>query len=291
MAWPTIGLSFEKVLFMNIGSSQRKLYVIGNGFDLHHGLPCGYADFMAWLQVDRPKVYSTLNRIYGDCDGNNWSDFEESLASFNLDDYPDDVTRDDLMRLKAGLNEALGTWAKTIGMPEEKTAIGGIDRNAVFFTFNYTRTLEDFYGIDADRIVHLHGGVDNGNLIFGHDSMGDGVTDEDLKEARRMRMDADVYRDMVHVKMSQEFADVFRKPVAEVIEKHRSDFEVLAGIEEMIVLGVSYSDIDKPYFERIIEVTGDDIKVTLGHHTFWDGNHALALAEELGFCNTTLVEF
>ena len=274
---------------MNIGSSPRKLYVIGNGFDLHHGLPCGYADFMAWLQVDRPKVYSTLNRIYGDCDGNNWSDFEESLASFNLDDYPDDVTRDDLMRLKAGLNEALGTWAKTIGMPEEKTAIGGIDRNAVFFTFNYTRTLEDFYGIDADRIVHLHGGVDNGNLIFGHDSMGDGVTDEDLKEARRMRMDADVYRDMVHVKMSQEFADVFRKPVAEVIEKHRGDFEALTGIEEMIVLGVSYSDIDKPYFERIIEATGDDIKVMLGHHTFWDGNHALA--EELGFCNTTLVEF
>ena len=122
-------------------------------------------------------------------------------------------------------------------------------------------------------------------------SMGDGVTDEDLKEARRMRMDADVFRDMVHVKMSQEFADVFRKPVAEVIEKHRSDFEALAGIEEMIVLGVSYSDIDKPYFERIIEATGDDIKVMLGHHTFWDGNHALALAEELGFCNTTLVEF
>jgi len=29
----------------------------------------------------------------------------------------------------------------------------------------------------------------------------------------------------------------------------------------------------------------------LGHQTFWDGNHALALAEELGFCNTTLVEF
>lgn len=291
MAWPTISLSFEKASSMNICTSHRKLYVIGNGFDLHHGLPCGYADFMAWLQVDRPKVYSTLNRIYGDCDGNNWSDFEENLASFNLDDYPDDVTRDDLMRLKAELNEALGSWAKTIGMPEPGTAIDDIDRNAVFFTFNYTRTLEDFYGIGADRIVHLHGGVDNGNLIFGHDSMGDGVTDEDLKEARRMRMDADVYRDMVHVKKSQEFADVFRKPVAEVIEEHRSVFEALTGIEEMIVLGVSYSDIDKPYFERIIEATGDDIKVMLGHHTFWDGNHALALAEELGFCNTTLVEF
>lgn len=93
------------------------------------------------------------------------------------------------------------------------------------------------------------------------------------------------------MKMSQEFADVFRKPVTEVIEKHRSDFDALASIEEMIVLGVSYSDINKPYFERIIEVTGGDIKATLGHHTFWDGNHALALAEELGFYNTTLVEF
>ena len=290
MAWPTISLSFEKVLFMNIGSSPRKLYVIGNGFDLHHGLPCGYADFMAWLQGNRPKVYSTLNRIYGDCDGNNWSDFEDSLASFNLDDYSDDVTRDDLMRLKAELNEALGSWAKTIGMPEPGTAIDDIDRNAVFFTFNYTRTLEDFYGIDEDRIVHIHGSVDSGNLIFGHDSTGDAVSDEELKEARRTHMDADLYKDLVHIKMSQEFADVFRKPVAEIIEKHGSDFDALAGIEEMIVLGVSYSDIDMPYFERIVKVTGDDIKVTLGHHTFWDGNHALAFDDAFGFSYATLVE-
>lgn len=102
------------------------------------------------------------------------------------------------------------------------------------------------------------------------------VSDEELKEARRTRMDADLYKDLVHIKMSQEFADVFRKPVAEIIEEHGSDFDALAGIEEMIVLGVSYSDIDMPYFERIVKVTGDDIKVTLGHHTFWDGNHALA---------------
>jgi len=46
----------------------------------------------------------------------------------------------------------------------------------------------------------------------------------------------------------------------------------------------------KPLFAEV-NLTGDDIKVTLGHQTFWDGNHALALAEELGFCNTTLVEF
>ena len=32
---------------MNLFSAHRKLYLIDNGFDLHHGLPCGYVDFKA----------------------------------------------------------------------------------------------------------------------------------------------------------------------------------------------------------------------------------------------------
>ena len=276
---------------MAIKSGHHRLYVIGNGFDLHHGLPCGYADFNVWLQVNKPEVYHMLNHIYGECKNEMWCHFEKSLVSFSLDDYPDDVTRSDLMQLNDDLHEALCEWVKTIRMPEKGTAIADIDKNAIFFTFNYTRTLEDFYGIDESKIVHLHGSTDSGNLIFGHDSLGDGVSDYALEDAREIGMDSDLYMDMVHMKMSQEYSDVFRKPVADVIERYRYDFEALAGIEEMTVLGVSYSDIDKPYFERIIEVTGGDIKVTFGHHTFWDANHALAFVEALGLCNTTLVKF
>ena len=136
---------------MNCISRPHKLYVIGNDFDLHHGLPCSYSDFEVWLQENRPDVYRNMNRIYGECHDGMWSVFEHSLVGFNLDDYPVDVTRAELMQLKAELHEALGAWAKTIGMPEPKTAIDNIDRNAVFFTFNYTRTLEDFYGIDEDK--------------------------------------------------------------------------------------------------------------------------------------------
>ena len=276
---------------MSIVSSTRKLYVIGNGFDKHHGLPCGYADFRVWLRGNRSDVHRELIRLYGESDSDLWSDFEKGLSCFDLDNYPDDVKREELVQLKDGLNEAFGAWVKTIGAPGKETAIEDIDKSAVFFTFNYTRTLEDFYGIDESRIVHLHGVVDNGGFIYGHDSMGDGVSDYALEDARETGMDADLYMDMVHVKMSGEFFDVFRKPIAEVVERHRNDFETLAGIEEMIVLGVSYSEIDKPYFERIIEVTGDGIKVKLGHHTLWDANHALALDDALGFCDTTLVEF
>ena len=276
---------------MSIVSSPRKLYVIGNGFEKHHGLPCGYADFRAWLQVNRPDVHRELIRLYGESASDLWSDFEKGLSCFDLDNYPDDVKKAELVKLKDGLNEAFGAWIKTIGAPGKEKAIEDIDKSAVFFTFNYTRTLEDFYGIDESRVVHLHGSVDSDNFVFGHDSMGDGVSDYALEDARETGMDADLYMDMVHVKMSGEFSDVFRKPIVEVMEKHRNDFEALAGIEEMIVLGFSYSDIDRPYFERIIEVAGDEIKVTLGYHSFWDSNHALAFDDTLGFCNTTLVEF
>ena len=275
---------------MAIKSEHRKLYVIGNGFDLHHGLPCGYADFRTWLRGNRPDVHRELIRLYGESDSDLWSDFEKGLSCFDLDNYPDDVKREELVKLRDGLNEAFGAWTQTIGVPEKGSEIEGIDKSAVFFTFNYTRTLENFYGIDESRVVHLHGSVDDGVFIYGHDRSPNDMDDEDI-ESQRRDLGSDLFADLVHMKMSREFADVFRKPIAEVVERHRNDFEALAGIEEMIVLGVSYSEIDKPYFERIIEVTGDDIKVKLGHHTLWDANHALALDEALGLCNTTLVEF
>jgi hypothetical protein len=270
---------------------MNKIYVIGNGFDKLHGLPCGYADFSAWLQGNRPDVYRNLNRIYGECNSDCWKEFEKSLVSFELDDYPYDVTRSDLEKLKCGLYEAVGEWAKTIGLPEKETAIDVIDRNAIFFTLDYTRTLEDFYGIDEDRIVHLHGSVGNDDIVFGHDSMGDGVSDDDLEDAREIGMHADLYRDMVHVKMSQEFADVMRKPVARIIEEHENDFNALAGIDEIIILGFSYSEIDLPYLKRIIEVTGQNIKAVFGFHTDEDMNRAAACVEELGVSYCEMVRF
>ena len=275
---------------MNIVSSPRKLYVIGNGFDKHHGLPCGYADFRAWLQGNRPDVHRNLIHLYGESDSDLWSDFEKGLSCFDLDNYPDDVKRIELVKLKDGLNEAFRAWIQTIGVLEKSSEIEDIDKSAVFFTFNYTRTLEDFYCIDESRIVHLHGDVGSDVFMFGHDRSPNDMDDEDI-ELQRLDLGPDLFEDLVHMKMSREFADVFKKPVAEIIDEHRSDFEALAGIEEMIVLGFSYSDIDMPYLRRIIEVTGEDIKATFSGHTIWDLNHALACTDALGVNECEIVEF
>lgn len=58
---------------MSVVSSPRKLYVIGNGFDKHHGQPCGYADFRTWLRGNRPDVHRELIRLYGESDSDLWS--------------------------------------------------------------------------------------------------------------------------------------------------------------------------------------------------------------------------
>ena len=36
------------------------LFIIGNGFDLFHGLPTRYTDFVAFLQDKYPEVYGWL---------------------------------------------------------------------------------------------------------------------------------------------------------------------------------------------------------------------------------------
>ena len=93
---------------MNIKMGPRKLYVIGNGFDKHHRLPCGYADFRAWLQKNRPDVHNNLIRIYGECDSDWWSKFEENLARLDPDEYPNEVSRTDFFELKNKLESLYG---------------------------------------------------------------------------------------------------------------------------------------------------------------------------------------
>lgn len=55
--------------------NMSRLYIIGNGFDIAHGIPCRYSDFRRYCKEEMPEMYEKLNRYY---DGGDklWSDFE-----------------------------------------------------------------------------------------------------------------------------------------------------------------------------------------------------------------------
>ena len=69
----------------NLGtlSSNCNLVIIGNGFDLHHGLKSGYWHYKEWLRNAHPELTEKLNQ-YFNVSGDWWNDFEENLAKFDI---------------------------------------------------------------------------------------------------------------------------------------------------------------------------------------------------------------
>jgi len=81
----------------------NKLYIIGNGFDLHHGLKTRYCDFVSYLKKKNKELYCHLvHYINVESENKLWSDFEDNLAKLDaeriLSDYSDrlpDYTSDE----------------------------------------------------------------------------------------------------------------------------------------------------------------------------------------------------
>ena len=314
----------------------KKMYVIGNGFDKHHSIECGYNDFKKWLRSNRKLVYENLIRIYGNLTNDWWSKFEESLTDFDPDKFPyevadatffeqlgklaerygeegrtfiDDyelingtvsnqyeraaeIARFEMRHLKEDLCEAFGEWVKSIKLPDVLKKDCNLDARAFFFTFNYTRTLEDLYEIEEDQVVHLHGSVDDGNFVIGHNMTAEEMLERDLKKHMYDRNpDDDKGEDEARISMF-DVAEELKKPVEDIIQKHSDDFYSLESVEDLEVLGFSYSPIDLPYLERIIEVTGRDINVRLSwHDEKEDKINAESFARKMRLSNYEIFEF
>ena len=205
----------------------------------------------------------------------------------------DAIARFEMIHLKEDLCESFGDWVKDIKIPKrvKKTKVS-IDTDALFFTFNYTRTLEDTYRIDEEQIVHLHGSVDTNEFIIGHNKTVSQMQERDLlNHAVHRNPFNDNGADDARMAMFVVLEKELKKPVDEIMDRYRYDFNALTGMKEMEVLGLSYSPIDLPYLEHIITITGKDIKVKLGWHSDNDKKNAESFAQKMSLTNCELIEF
>jgi hypothetical protein len=68
-----------------------KLFIIGNGFDIGHGLPTGYWDFRTFLDLVYPEFLRSFEEHYDIYPGMSaeakkktlWSRFESNLANID----------------------------------------------------------------------------------------------------------------------------------------------------------------------------------------------------------------
>ena len=62
---------------------MKNLYIIGNGFDMHHDLPSGYWDFHKWLKEKNAELVEQIDDLY-DYSDNLWGNFEVELGNLDM---------------------------------------------------------------------------------------------------------------------------------------------------------------------------------------------------------------
>lgn len=269
---------------------EKHLYVIGNGFDIHHCIKSSYSDFRKWMQKEHPDVMTDFEEAYGECDDEWWADFENQLASLCIIEYADNIAYEnqpDLMSdhcdrtwndaqieveqsldsLYANLKECFHDWILQLEKPSSGKKIKMEIEGSVFLNFNYTKTLENLYGIKPENILHIHGGIDcDENFIIGHGKTIDDLKREnpeetpDLPENLNEEEYAEWWNEQInskefHEQLAEEaaFQGVAsqRKPVEQIIQKNNKFFCNLSNITHIHVYGMSFSGVDAPYLKLI----------------------------------------
>lgn len=291
-----------------------KLYVIGNGFDISHNIQCRYSDFYNYLKEYRSDILETMEKYYYvEHDSDLWSDFENSLEkninydslseiiaentpNLASDDFRDRDWYDAQIYVEQECDELLGDvrsgfeeWIESLKVSEAKKKYK-LDRSAYYLTFNYTDLLEQKYKISVSKILHIHNKTGE-ELIFGH---GKKLEDFKVKEAlygnEKAFLSLDEYGDIESNEIGHEsfaedavcvFFDKMRKHTTEIIQNHSSFFSNLTEIDEVIILGHSYNQIDSPYFKKMAESINVNAKWFLCYFSDNDKKAAKKIMEEI----------
>lgn len=260
---------------MNQSANPKSLYVIGNGFDLWHGIPSKFSDFKRYVAVHEPRIFEDVETYLPA--GDEWGQLEQALAgmdadalvnhlgqfmpSYGADDWRDAGHHDFqyevkncVNRLSAGLKIQFMNWIKGLPFPDRvdlKRRLTTLDPTAQYLSFNYTPTLAAIYGIDTQRVCFIHGSaaVEGDELILGHAwgpstrpslNSRDGIEEMDVRlfEANQI--------------IDDYFSSTFKRS-DEIILRHIDFFNNLFNVGQVIVLGHSLSGVDASYFTALLK--------------------------------------
>lgn len=271
-------------LFPDIQLDNNTLFIIGNGFDLAHGIKSSYWNFREWLVLNKYNlvgmmdiffsnqrdVWSSIEQALGKydegsildyCRPDEEFDYEHSLSSSaRVEDSPMAIFRPVLEEFR----QAFRDWVNSI-------EISGIEKvyklntDSRYLSFNYTDTLETEYGIAPNQVTHIHGSrLNDEEYIIGHNNNRNpsSVWDDD-----GLTFEQQAYENII-VWMNE-----FTKQYNRNIANHSSFFDSLYDIKQIIVIGHSMSKVDWPYFREIIKNIGKEIPWIVYCHSIDDRNN------------------
>ena len=251
--------------------NKDSLYIIGNGFDIHHGINSRYSNFKNYLLGVDDSLHELITKYIPTEE--NWWDLEQALAdtdsesiiydasqylkSYSADDWSDAYHHDyqyEIDEITKGLSVNLKTrfaeWVAQLYIPkraEVEKQIIGIDKKAQFLSFNYTSTLSAIYGVQRDNILFIHGkaGSSSQNIVLGH-----AWKPDILPKSLDPDDDPRIYEGN---EIINEFFKKTFKNAQSIIAQNKSFFASLRTVSSIYILGHSLSAVDINYFEEIIK--------------------------------------
>lgn len=143
-----------------------------------------------------------------------------------------------------------------------------------FITFNYTKTLERIYGISSERVLHFHG-IFNSNQDI----------DIGFKENNCHKYEVDTEGYIYEENAKSQFNSALRqliKDTKSILEREkRKILTLLNAVNEIQLIGFSYSEIDFDYIKFIRDNISSDVNWIFNFHNTKDLAAALDYAKRL----------
>lgn len=255
--------------YNSIKGKAMRLYIIGNGFDIRHGLPTRYKHFKSYVAKNDQELYDAIEEYIPA--GDEWNELESALGeidyelilqnsemflvSYNTEDWSDAYHHDyqyevdKITRmLSARLKEQFADWVKGINIADAYNSeqyIPPIPRGSLYFSFNYTNTLQQIYAVPDAQIMHIHGNCSyDEDLILGHSFRVEKSLNPYIGPDQDIRI-AEAYDSI-----DKYFGNTF-KPSEDIIKEESVFFSSLKNVDEVIVLGHSLAEVDGEYFAEI----------------------------------------
>lgn len=275
---------------------MKNLVIIGNGFDLFHGIKSSYWDFKEYLEeMGEDEFIRALERyIYSD---ELWSSFECTLGNMDYEaveennscyllgygdeNWSDSAHHDYQMMISEELSFSdnisayIKNWILSLQtIRKKKISTNIINQDNIFISFNYTDTLEQTYNIPRERILYIHGKAkESTELIVGHgdESMITSMIQKDFsteeeEEAYIEYMEGYDVRELEAEEIIRGYFRSTYKNVNSIIKNNLSFFNKLHKIRRVYIIGHSLADVDLQYFSFLFDYLTEDIDWIVTYH-------------------------
>lgn len=251
------------------------LYIIGNGFDLYHGLHTSYSDYRYFLCENHPKTlryfeaFPTINKDKNEL----WSNVEKGLEidyEAIISTCKDICYRSDTNSYNYAGCELPYQWIMDFTgkhfaewLSSQDCEVGKkftIPLDGAYVTFNYTDILERVYGITDKHIFHIHGQLSKIDLFTNpliRKEIQFGTSNQNAEDIQRLLESSYGNHNSYQFILKNVINQILRyvKYSSKTIDYNMfklQSFISQYAIDNVVVMGHSINETDQRYYDEVL---------------------------------------